>query len=51
MLVRDLKQANRKAVNAIKNYHYPKNVNLFFEGLYISALIAEPLRMCMEEAV
>jgi len=49
--VRELKNNNRKAVNNIKNYPYQKNGNLFFEGLFISALIAEPVRMCMAEAV
>jgi len=51
MLVKDLKKANRKAVNCIKNYPTQKHGNLFFEGLFISALIAEPLRMNMIEAV
>lgn len=56
--VRDLKKRNRKAVNNIKKFNpanhtiYNKGYrNLFFEGLFISALIAEPVRMCMEEAV
>jgi len=49
--VRDLKKLNRTAINNIKNYPYQKNGNLFFDGLFISALIAEPVRMCMAEAV
>ena len=51
MLVRELKNANRRAVNEIKNYPYQKHSNLFFEGLFTSAWIAEPARMYVEEAV
>jgi len=50
MLVRELINANRRAVNEIKNYPYQKHSNLFFEGLFTSAWIAEPARMYVEEA-
>lgn len=50
--VRDLKKANRKAVNNIKNFkpaphtiHNNSYYNIFFEGLFVSALIADPDRM------
>lgn len=50
MLVRDLKKANRKAVNSIKNYPSQKPSNLFFDNVLTSARVADPERMIVEES-
>jgi len=51
MKVAYLRKANPDAVKRITSYPIQKHGNLFFEGLFISALIADPLRMNLIEAV